>query len=595
MSKKITVLLLSFITILSLFGCSQDKARQVIDVYGDGYNVNMVVGFDQQGRTVKAVSSEIEEREVGLFYFLWLNKQGGPYVNDEILEQYGVDGLIKKDLSGISPAGAYHWWGEPLFGFYNSNDDWVIRKHLELFVYSGIDFLVFDTTNAVTYTETYMKILKIADEMMQNGWDVPKMAFFTHTKSAETITTIYNDLYAKNLYPDTWYMLEGKPMIIGSITEEEPLAAEIADFFHIRTAKWPQDPTTDVAWPFTEWVYPQPLNGNMMSVSVASHPALPFSATLSKDNLNWGRGYNVKTGENVAADVYKGTFFQSQWQTVFEVDPEIVFITGWNEWIAGKYTYDGEYMFCDNVNLEFSREIEPMRGGYEDAFYIQMLMNIRQYKYKSMDGYIAQSTKKEIDIYDDIIQWEDVNAIYRNINIANIPRNYLTGYAKNEDGDRYTQAAARNNIEYIKVTCDDTNLYFLIKCDADITEAYGQNFMNIFIGTGDSPAADKGWESYEYVINRTRMYDTSKNVEKYTYVEKLCSTFLGQRCGEASYYIHGDYMQFQIPRDAVGLEDGGSFYFKVADGVENFDDIMSYYESGIAMPAGRLSFLYNID
>ena len=600
MTRRFIILSLAFIITLSCFvsllGCDINKKRTVIDVYGDGFNVNMVVGFDQQGRTVNAVYNEDDEKEIGLFYFLWLNKQGGPYVNSKILEKYGVEGLLQKDLPGISPAGAYHWWDEPLFGFYNSNDDWVIRKHLEMFVYSGIDFLVFDTTNAVTYTETYIKVLKIANEMLESGWDVPKMAFFTHTRSVKTITDIYNNLYAKNLYPDTWYKIDGKPMIIGTVTEDDPLSPEIAEFFHLRTAKWPQDPTTDTAWPFTEWVYPQPLNGNMMSVSVATHPALPFSASLSRGNLNWGRGYNVKTAQNVAADVYKGTFFQSQWQTVFEVQPEIVFITGWNEWIAGKYPFDGEYSFCDNVNLEFSREIEPMRGGYEDAFYIQMMMNVRKYKYESMDNYIAKSTKKKIDIlFGDLSQWDDVNAIYRNINIANIPRDYLTGYAKESDGDRYTQDAARNNIEYIKVTCNERYLYFLIKCDKPIVETDGNNFMNIFIGLGEKPSMTKGWESYEYVINRTRPYDPYSNVEKFTYIEKLSSSFVGERCGEGSYFIKDDYMQFQIPRDEIGLKKGGSFYFKVSDGVENYNDIMSYYESGISMPIGRLSFLYQID
>ena len=39
-------------------------------------------------------------------------------------------------------------------------------------------------------------------------------------------------------------------------------------------------------------------------------------------------------------------------------------------------------MLCDAVNKEYSRDIEPMCGGYGDAFYIQLIENIRQYKGK---------------------------------------------------------------------------------------------------------------------------------------------------------------------------------------------------------------------
>lgn len=57
-----------------------------------------------------------------------------------------------------------------------------------------------------------------------------------------------------------------------------------------------------------------------------------------------------------------------------------MFVGGWNEWIAYKQLWEGEYMLCDAVDREFSRDIEPMCGGYEDAFYIQLIRNIRRYK-----------------------------------------------------------------------------------------------------------------------------------------------------------------------------------------------------------------------
>lgn len=602
--KKLLFLCLAFsLCLFILAGCKEENikegssGRDVIDLYGDGYNVNMIVGFDEQGRTVSTVSSQRENRDVGIFYFLWIDSASGLYVNTDILANHGVDTLIRSS-SEISPSEQMHWWGEPIYGFYRSSDKWVIRKQMELLTYSGIDFLVFDTTNALTYRETYIKVLSVLHEMNEEGWDAPKVAFYTHSKSIQTINALYQELYQQEIYPDTWYKIDGKPMIIGYIKAEDDMAAtggdyktkdlskKLQEFFHIRIARWPADPVIENGFPYTEWTYPQPVNTNMISVSIATHPRPPFSGSLSHDLPNWGRGYNVNTKENVSEDVMKGTFFQSQWETVFREDPELVFVTGWNEWVAWKLPAifnDNTWMFVDNVNIEYSRDAEPMRGGYEDAFYIQMMMNIRRYKYNSAENYIADCIKKSIDINKDVSQWDEVNAIYRNVNKTNIKRN---AFGTTSD-IRYKVDAARNNIEYAKVTADKDNIYFLIKCTEDIVIADNPEWMNIFIGLGEAPSMNKGWESYEYAINRSR--DGS-----YAAIEKLNSDGSGKALANAKYTVSGDSMQIEIARKDIKLNKYSSFYFKIADNVIGANEIMNYYTSGISFPEGRLSYLYQI-
>lgn len=117
-----------------------------------------------------------------------------------------------------------------------------------------------------------------------------------------------------------------------------------------------------------------------MNVTVASHPNVPFSFTLTRGLENWGRGWDPQARVNRPEDVNTGAFFQKQWDWAIENDPALVFVGGWNEWIAYKQLWEGEYMLCDAVDREFSRDIEPMCGGYEDAFYIQLIRNIRRYK-----------------------------------------------------------------------------------------------------------------------------------------------------------------------------------------------------------------------
>ena len=41
------------------------------------------------------------------------------------------------------------WWNEPLFGYYQNLDRYVLRKHAELLADAGVDVIIFDCTNAI--------------------------------------------------------------------------------------------------------------------------------------------------------------------------------------------------------------------------------------------------------------------------------------------------------------------------------------------------------------------------------------------------------------------------------------------------------------
>ncbi len=580
-----------------------ERTETEMDIYQNGYTNSLVVGFDEYGRSVPAVSARREDKEVGIFYFLWLGQHGTDQIYDisHIRAEYGDDVLFHQDVPGVSPAIAFHWWEEPLYGYYNSGDEWVIRRHLEMLTEAGVDFLVFDVTNAVIYQNIAKRVMKTIDELRAGGWDAPQVTWMTHSYSIRTAKQIYDTFYATETYPESWYRVDGKPMIIAYTTAEKDMAEaasrgdtsynpgdmpqEMQDFFYVREPRWPYDPKNDQSWPYTEWQYPQPVNGDMMSVSIATHPAVPFSFSLSRENWpnNWGRGYDTKAQENIHEDIMKGTFFDAQWRTVFRRDPRFVMITGWNEWVAQKNIYDGEYAFVDGVDMEYSRDAEPMKGGYEDAYYIQMMTYIRQFKYESMEGKIAASVRKTIDVTGPAAQWEDVNAVYRRVGRD-------AGYRGAYDAARkdfYEQEEVSNNLTEIRVTVDAENIYFYIKAEEAIVTSDESNWMNLLIGTGSVPTM-KGWESYEYVINRSRTGNTAT-------IERLNADFTGVALeATATYSVQGDVMQISIPRAALGLETVGDFYFKVADGVMDTDEIMDYYVTGRSMPMGRLSYLYQI-
>jgi hypothetical protein len=186
--------------------------------YGDGYNFNYLCGVDQFGRAFLPSMGQKEDKEVGIFYFLWLgmeNTMRGIYDNTKLLAE-NPDALWDKAGSEISPTNQFHYWGEPMFGYYKSTDEFVLRRHIEMLTMAGVDFMVFDATNANTYDTVWKTLLPLLDEYQQQGWDVPKIAFWTNSYSTLIITRLYENLYSKNYYPNLWYKPDGEhPMIIG--------------------------------------------------------------------------------------------------------------------------------------------------------------------------------------------------------------------------------------------------------------------------------------------------------------------------------------------------------------------------------------------
>lgn len=587
-------------------GNDTDGGNVVKDAPETVYNSFNIVGVDHFGRSFHSIAGYKADRQVGLFYWPWIGQPHATGIYDVTKILALPNGLkLLTDLDhhnpDISPNGQAHYWGEPLWGYYNSEDEWVIRKQMQMLTMAGIDFIFFDTTNALIYANVFFKVCTVIEEMQEKGWNPPKIVFYTHSHSFQTVRTLYKELYQPNKFPNTWYRVNGKPLIIAYTNPEDDLreaesrsdtryqpgtlSADILNFFHFVKPQWPFDPVYADGFPWIEWKFPQPLHpeSGVMNVSVASHPMVPMSFSLTRSNwTNWGRGWNPAIGKNVAEDVDKGSFFQSQWDHAISVDPPVISVGGWNEWIAYKQPYEGEYMLCDAVNREYSRDIEPMAGGYQDAFYLQLMANIRRYKGvtdKAPESYAPV----KMDVHGSLSQWSNVKFIVRNTDDAFMARDAFGGSRK----VRYTQEAPVNKLAEIRVAHDRDRIYIYLKGKGDFTHYDGgDTWMNVFIGTGTTPSL-KGWEGYEYVIGR----DMENNKIS---IEKLGDGFTATAVSKGEIIQSNDMIQLSIPRSAIGLDHHDGFYFKVAMGVNNPSDIMDYYKSGSVMPMGRLSYVYRI-
>ncbi len=91
-------------------------------------------------------------------------------------------------------------------------------------------------------------------DVLAQGWNVPKIVFYTNTESGKTIETIYGDLYEAGRFPELWFYWKGKPLIIG---DPEKCRADIQPFFTFRLNQWPNEEQKTNGFPWIEFQRPQ--------------------------------------------------------------------------------------------------------------------------------------------------------------------------------------------------------------------------------------------------------------------------------------------------------------------------------------------------
>ncbi len=521
-----------------------------------------------------SAQNDAQKKYVGIFYFIWQgqhpDQQDGIYDITKLLEEAPED-LWNVNGTSKSPAGKYHYWGQPLYGYYDSRDPWVATRHIELLMNAGIDYLMMDTTNAVWYPESISNLLDCLKKFADQGFDVPKVAFYTNTRSGFTVKKIYETFFKPGKWDGLFFCPNGRPLIIGSTENNKSsdqqgnmdyVSKEMQEYFDVHESQWPNAPFDEKAFPWISWDYPQKIHEDgVISVSVAQHSVekILFSDTLTTR----GRGYDAALGKNLHSEMRNGHNFQNQWNTALENKDKVdnVFVTGWNEWVALKLRNNEGTIFVDLFNEEFSRDAEMMKGGYGDNFYMQLADNIQRFKGEC--GIAAQ------------------HGVYRDPKGDVLNRNF-----KNFDGSgMYVDNSGRNDIVSIKVSNDAENIVFVVETADKITKYIkGDNgWMNILVKVGRP--ANNTFE-YDYIINRKPASRGRTSVEAFKDGFKM-------RAGGARYTCKGNRLTVTVPIKVLGLsENNVHFSFKVADNVTNPDDIMEYYISGDSAPIGRMSFDY---
>ncbi len=550
---------------------------------------------DALGRSLplaSEVGSPKTNRFVGIFYFINHNGEprcdalNGPY---DLTKIFALEpNALKNPKSPFwGPIGTSYYWGEPLYGYYLGADPWVLRRHAELLADAGVDVVIFDTTNAESYPQNYLALCLVFDEVRKAGGHTPQIVFMVNTQAGATAEKIYHNLYEKNLYPELWFRWQGKPLLICDPHEASP---EVKNFFTLRAAHWPFELTnTPYAWHW-EATWPQPYGytdnpdqPEEVNVSVAQNlRASDGKVTNMSDGNARGRSFHAGKQNIAPGSVAAGENFQEQWQRALELKPPFVMVTGWNEWTAGRWERPGNpVMFVDQFDEEFSRDIEPQKGGHGDNYYYQLVANIR--RYKGVPPVPSASPAKTISVAGGFDQWRDVRPEFQNHTGATSARDFAGA-----GGTHYANHTGRNDLVLCRVARDATNVYFYVRTAAPLTPARDPNWMWLLLDSDQNPQT--GWAGYDFMVNRTRAADGK------FWLEKNTGGWTWEKVAPIELRVQGNELQLTIPRAALGWSSGETktaFDFKWADNLQHPGDIMDFYVSGDVAPEGRFNYRYD--
>ncbi len=571
-------------------------------------------GLGRVSLTNAEVGDPKEDKTLAMFYWSWhIDGFVGQVPNNlQQLSEQHPDAMNDWDNPLWSTLGGVHFWNEPIYGYYRSDDQWVARRQAELLANAGVDVVFTDNTNStLTWRNAYTPIMNAWTEAQKDGLNVPKFSFMlpfsASDDSKQQLQSIYLDVFRSGKWQNLWYYLDGKPMMMAHSSNlsanSSATEKEILNFFTFRS-NYPGYQYSGRTG-YGEWgwlsIYPQAVyyanreafsakEAEQITVGIAMNHNYEKGALDAMNGQNiMGRSYTSKGYHTEPDAKLWGYNFAEQFEYALKIDPKVVFVTGWNEFRVGRYESWGcgtENAFPDTFNDEYSRDIEPSKGDLKDHYYYQLVNFVRQYK--GANPIPTPSKKVTIDL-GDIGAWKQVEPYY-GAYIGNTDDRNAQGY-----GDLvYTETSGRNDIIGAQVARDDEYVYFHVECAEQITPYTDKLWMNLYI---DSDQENQGWNTFEYVLNKSAASQNTLVLEKFTAENDYTKT---EKVADVEYKVSGRYMTVKIAKSDLGLTgDNYTINFAWTDNVHdegNYDaysgDIMDFYISGDVAPGGRFKYSF---
>ena len=579
------------------------------------------------------------KRTVGIFYVTWHDEgkynMSSPYNGDvtKVLEASPNARLDDKDPHWTE--GSFHW-GEPENGYFLSQDEYVIRKDISMLSDAGVDVLILDVTNAVMYWDEWKVLFDTMTKMKAEGNSVPKFCFWAFNGDVvNVVKQLYTRIYAAGQYKDLWFEWARKPLLLynatpsvdanGSGHNTSAYPPEVLTFFTLRNMWWGYYNWNGKRYVGTEdnWSFGYELNDYSVAAMSPKNRAATHNGRLEQMAVTpaqhaistTGKCWRVNTkepalndrdmpeqayvpwlGRTVTNPEGYGIYFQDRWDEALAVDPDFIYINDWNEWTAGKYQSGkalgsdapgpteflgrtNPFYFVDQYNAEFNRTIQPMKGGYTDNYYMQMVQNIR--RYKGVRAIPENKGLSTIAIDGDFADWDAVAVTYYDTKGDVAHRNH-NGYG----GNHYTNDSGRNDIVKSKVAVGDKTVSFYAETASALSPSSDKNWMLLLINADCDQST--GWEGYDYIVNYKIKGDGQSTVMRYDSASQSWT-----EVGEARFAVKDNRLELCFDKSLIGISgNSATFDFKWADNPASLTDAISLCTDGDTAPNRRFNYRF---
>ncbi|MCC7493252.1 MAG: hypothetical protein IT204_12925 [Fimbriimonadaceae bacterium] len=429
------------------------------------------------------------------------------------------------------------------------------------------------------------RLLSIAD----NDWaglrfDEPLPPGTWYLELADPLGTV--GWWSGGQTPGVTAWADGRP-VAGSrslrVAADSPEDAAIRRFFCFRAPQpsYFQGPVKPNMWSWLE-VHPQHVFRNdrgeaeQMSVGVAQNAVGERLGSLSEPGAR-GRTWHRGARDPRPGAVRWGLNFQEQWEHALTADPRVLFISNWNEWIMGRFNeFAGvrqPVMFVDEFNQEYSRDLEPMRGGHGDDYYYQLVSNIRRYKgVRPPDPPAAPRAMAAGDWR----AWQGVRPEFRDDRGDPMQRDW-DGYNR---CTRYVNRSGRHDLVAAKVAHDATTVWCYLRCAAPLAGPDATTGLWLLLNT-DGRAT--GWDGFDLLLNRAGPHGE-------VLIERSRGGWQWETVGTAQRQVQGAELVLALPRALLGPAGPLTVELKWVDSVQTPGDPLAFLTDGDAAPNGRFAW-----
>ena len=277
-----------------------------------------------------------------------------------------------------------------------------------------------------------------------------------------------------------------------------------------------------------------------------------------------GRSWHDGKRDTRIDSTHYGFFFQGQIDWALDAkrnEVPLAFVCQWNEWLVPFLTKKTNTLYSmphwinlqDQYNEEYSRDIEPMKGGYQDAYYFQLMNFVRRWKGMPKPA-VANCSYPAFGVEDD--RWSEVSPVFEEMTGDGKPRNH-PGY---DACGIYTNDTVINEFKSLRVAVGNDRVIRFFAETVKPIQIVDERSMNLFLRVVGMPVDSMG---YTHCL-------TPKS---------------------ASLAVDGCKAMYSVCCEKVGIDATKSFSveFKWSDN-RSSDDPMDFYVNGDAAPRGRLNW-----